>query len=153
RGKERQQLGLFAYAAVISIVSIVVVVLSFTVWPHQAQGMFDLVVVAGFGIAVPASCAVAILRYGLFEIDVVVNKTVVVGILAVFITVVYVGIVVGLGALFKSSSNSGTFLAVVATAVIALAFQPMRTRARRLADRLVYGERATPYEVLSQFSE
>ncbi len=107
----------------------------------------------GFGFAIPIACAVAVFKHGLYEIDVVINKTVVVGVLAVFITVVYVGLVVGLGSVFRQSSNAGTFLSVVATAVIALAFQPVRAWARRLADRLVYGDRATPYEVLSQFSE
>ena len=44
-------------------------------------------------------------------------------------------------------------LSIAATAIVALAFQPLRERARRLADRVVYGKRATPYEVLSEFSE
>jgi signal transduction histidine kinase len=62
-----------------------------------------------------------------------------------------VGIVVGVGALVGSRGN--LFLSILATAVIALAFQPVRQRARHLANRLVYGKRATPYEVLSQFSQ
>src|SRR2546423_6922595 len=45
------------------------------------------------------------------------------------------------------------WLSLLTTAVIALAFQPLRERAQRLANRLVYGRRATPYEALSQFSE
>ena len=58
---------------------------------------------------------------------------------------------VGLGTAIGSTHN--TFLTVAAAAVIAVAFNPVRERAKRLADRLVYGTRATPYEVLSEFSE
>jgi len=71
----------------------------------------------------------------------------VVGAMALFITLIY-ALIVGLGSqLFDSSA-----LSFVAAAVLALGFQPARERARRLADRLVYGDRATPYEVLADFS-
>ncbi len=73
------------------------------------------------------------------------------GALAVFITVVYVGIVVGVGAIVGSRADP--ILSAAAAAIVALAFQPARRRAQRFADRLVYGERAAPYEVLSEFSE
>ena len=58
---------------------------------------------------------------------------------------------VGVGTAIGSTHDP--FLTVAAAAVIAVAFNPVRERARRLADRLVYGTRATPYEVLSEFSE
>ena len=78
----------------------------------------------------------------------------VVGVLAAFATAVYVAVVVGIGALVGSRGGEpSVLLAVVATAVVAVAFQPVRQRAQRLADRVVYGERATPYDVLSDFSE
>ena len=80
-----------------------------------------------------------------------INKAVVYGILAAFITIVYVAIVVGVGALVGSGGNA--VLSAIAAAVIAVAFQPARRRAQRLANRVVYGDRATPYEVLSGFSE
>jgi len=102
-------------------------------------------------LSLPAATAVAILRYRLYDIDVVINKTVVYGALAAFVTLVYVGIVVGIGTLVGSRGN--VFLTILATAIIALAFQPARTRARHLANRLVYGKRATPYEVLSRLAQ
>ncbi len=80
-----------------------------------------------------------------------INKTVVYGVLAAFFTAVYVAIVVGIGTAF--GSRSSRLLTVLAAVVMAVAFQPVRERARRLANRLVYGKRATPYEVLSDFSE
>ncbi len=95
--------------------------------------------------------AVAVLKYRLYDIDVVISKTVVYATLAAFFTAVYVAVVVGLGTAIGSTHDP--FLTVAAAAVIAVAFNPVRERARRLADRLVYGTRATPYEVLSEFSE
>ncbi|HZD17889.1 MAG TPA: histidine kinase, partial [Actinomycetota bacterium] len=63
---------------------------------------------------------------------------------------VYAAVVVGAGALVGSSGNA--LLSAIAAALVALAFQPVRRWAQRLANRLVYGQRATPYEVLSEFS-
>jgi signal transduction histidine kinase len=102
-------------------------------------------------VLIPIAIGVSILRYRLFDIDIVINKAVLFGALAVFITLVYVAIVVGVGALVGSQGSP--VLSAAAAAVVALAFQPLRRRAQRVADRLVYGKRATPYEVLSEFSE
>src|SRR5207249_4921957 len=63
-----------------------------------------------------------------------------------------VAIVVGIGAI-AAGSVSNRFLPIVAAVIIAVAFQPVQAAARRLANRLVLGPRATPYEVLSAFSE
>jgi signal transduction histidine kinase len=102
-------------------------------------------------MALPAAATVAILKYRLYDIDVVINKALVFGALAVFFTLVYLAVVVGVGALVGSQGNVA--LSVAATAIIAVAFQPVRERARRFANRLVYGRRATPYEVLSEFAD
>jgi signal transduction histidine kinase len=101
----------------------------------------------------PATIAIAILRYRLYDIDLVISRTLVYGSLAVFITAVYVGIVVGIGTLVGSGGRPNIALSIVATAIVAVAFQPVRERLQKVANRLVYGKRATPYEVLSQFSE
>jgi signal transduction histidine kinase len=100
---------------------------------------------------IPIAIGVSVLRYRLLEIDIVINRALLLGTLAIFISVVYFAIVVGVGALVGSRADA--VLSAVAAAVVALAFQPVRRRAQRLADRLVYGERASPYEVLSEFSE
>ena len=101
---------------------------------------------------IPVSYSVAILKYRLYGIDVIVSRSLTFGVLAVFIGVVYVGIVVGVGELFGGGEGSGFGLSVVATAVVAMGFQPVRVRVERWANRLVYGKRATPYEVLASFS-
>jgi signal transduction histidine kinase len=103
--------------------------------------------------AVPIAIGIAILRYRLYDIDVVLNKTVVYGALAAFITGVYVAIVVGVGSLVGRGGQPNVALSILATGVVAIAFQPVRERVQRFANHLVYGKRATPYEVLSEFSD
>jgi signal transduction histidine kinase len=102
-------------------------------------------------LGTPIACGIAILKYRLFDLDVVVRKTVVFGLLAAFITALYALVVGGIGAIVGAKSS--TVLSFAAAALMAVAFQPARDRARRLADRLAYGKRATPYEVLAEFSE
>jgi len=101
----------------------------------------------------PISIAIAVLRYRLYDIDVVINRTLVYGALASFITAVYVGVVVGIGTLVGSGSRPNLALSIVATAIVAVAFQPVRESVQRFANRLVYGERATPYEVMAGFAD
>lgn len=68
-------------------------------------------------------------------------------------TAVYGAIVVGIGAAVGSQGESGVVLTSVAAVIVAVAFQPMRLRAQSIGNRLVYEERASPYEVLSEFSD
>lgn len=99
----------------------------------------------------PVAIGIGVLRYRLYDIDLIINKALVYGGLAAVITAVYLLVVINIGALVGGSQR--LWLSLVTTAVIALVFQPLRDRAQRLANRLVYGKRATPYEALSQFSE
>ena len=69
--------------------------------------------------------------------------------LAAFITAIYAAIVVGVGSLF---SGSDLWLSITATALVAIVFEPVRARLQKWANRLVYGSRATPYEVLSDLT-
>jgi len=103
-----------------------------------------------FGILFPLMVANAVLRYRLYDIDLVINRTVLFVLLAAFITLVYSVTVVGLSAL-GTGGDLGPSIA--ATAVVALAFEPVRLRAQRWADKVAYGKRATPYEVLSDLTQ
>ncbi len=104
-------------------------------------------------LLLPAAIGIAILKYRLYDIDVVISKTLVYAVLAAFITAVYVLLVVGIGSLAASGGRPNLGLSILATALVAVAFQPVRKRAQRLANRLVYGRRATPYQALAQLSE
>ena len=99
----------------------------------------------------PAAITVGILKYRLYEIDVIINRAVVYGLVSAGLTAVYAGIVLGIGAL--AGQQGSPVLTIAAAVAVALLFQPVRQRARRVANRLVYGERATPYQVLSDFAD
>ena len=101
-------------------------------------------------VGIPLACAVAVLKYRLYDLDVVVRKTLVAGLVAAAFTAIYALVVVAAGAVTGRSGSSG--LTFAAAALAAVAFQPLRAKAGLLADRLVYGKRATPYEVLSDFA-
>ncbi len=100
---------------------------------------------------IPLALFAGIIRFRIWDIDRIVSRTIVYGALAAFVTVVYIGVVVGVGNLIGTQQHS-LLLSLLATGLVALAFQPVRNRVQRLANRLVYGNRATPYEVLSSFS-
>jgi signal transduction histidine kinase len=158
RGEVRQQVRLVVYALAVSTALNVLLTLSTLVIPPSPSGrvignvISNLVVVLGFGVAVPSAIGLAILKYRLYDIDIVISRTLVYGALAAFISAVYVGIVVGIGGLIGSGNRPNLLLSIVATAVVAVAFQPIRERVEALANRVVFGYRANPYELLSQFS-
>ncbi|HEY7668531.1 MAG TPA: histidine kinase [Actinomycetota bacterium] len=140
-GEERLQLKWFVSAA--ALVAVTLTATLFLNTPLTAL-LFDVALLCLY-----VAIGIAILRYRLYDIDVIIGKAVVYGLLAAFITVVYVLVVVVIGAAIGATEG----LSLVATAIVAIAFQPVRENARRTANRLVYGKRATPYEVLSGFSE
>jgi signal transduction histidine kinase len=148
----REQLRWLAYVVGAAAAWIAVMIpLSIIAESVIVDEVFWIVTTFLFTLGLPVAVGIAIVRYRLFDIDVVINKTFVFGALAAFITIVYVAIVVGIGQLVGETGN--TALSILATAIVAVTFQPVRTRVQRLANRLVYGKRATPYEVLSEFSE
>jgi signal transduction histidine kinase len=145
RGDERLQLKWFAFAAGVLATSIILATAVPAVDRSAAGGLMT-----GFALAlIPIACGIAILRHRLYDIDLVLNRAVVFGALAAFIGAVYVAIVVGLASLVGRVGEPSVPLQIAATAVVAVAFQPVRERVQRLANRLVYGERATPYEVMA----
>lgn len=117
-------------------------------WAPPWVGAVQFIAAAGMAAAI----AIAILRHRLFDIDLMISRTVAYGALAGVITAFYIGVVAGVGGLLAAGSESRLILAVVATAFVAVAFQPLRARLERLANRLVYGVRAVPYEVLADFT-
>ncbi len=150
-GVERRQLKWFAYVAVTILV---VTVLGFVVASQNPGAGTAIASVqgVGLGLVLPGTIGLAIMKYGLYDIDVFISRAIVYGSLAALITAVYVGIAVGIGTLVGSGGRPNLGLSIVATAIVAIGFQPVRERVQRVANRLVYGQRATPYEVLSEFS-
>jgi signal transduction histidine kinase len=142
-GIVRQQIRWVVYGLLVALAGIL---LGYVFQSGLANG-----IVTGIAfLAFPVSIGIAVLRFRLYDLDVVIRKTVVYGALALFATVVYLAVVVVLGA-WLGRGNS--LLTMVAAVAVAVTFQPVRARAARVADRLVYGRRATPYEVLAEFGE
>jgi signal transduction histidine kinase len=141
-GDERLQLKWFAAAAVLVVATMIPSILTNAA---LTTVLSDLAILCLF-----AAIAVAILKYRLYEIDIVINKAVLYGTLAAFITVVYASLVAGVGTVV--GSRYSPLLSALAATVVAIAFQPVRLWAGRLANRVVYGKRATPYQVLSDFA-
>ena len=140
-GVERLQLKWFVSAATIAAVTFSVGVFS------DAPVVSAIVSISLLGLWL--AIGIAMVKHSLYDIDVILNKAIAYGAMVAIITVIYVVVVVLIGAVVGVTYG----LSLVATAVVAVAFQPMRRRAQHFANRLVYGERATPYEVLSRFSE
>jgi signal transduction histidine kinase len=141
-GEERLQLKWFAAAAVLVVATLIPSMVTDSVVAAVLSNLAFLCLWVAIGVAV--------LKYRLYEIDVVISKAVLYGSLAVFITAVYAGLVVGVGTL--AGGRDSPLLAALAAAVVAVAFQPVRQWAGRLANRVVYGRRASPYQVLSDFA-
>lgn len=100
---------------------------------------------------VPICLAVAVTRYRLWDLDIIINRTLVYGLLTACIVAFYVLIVGGLGTLFQTQSN--WLIALIATGLVAVLFQPLRDRLQRWANRLLYGRRDEPFEVLASLGQ
>jgi signal transduction histidine kinase len=100
------------------------------------------------GIGLPGACAVAILRYRLYDLNLVIKKTV----LYVTVALLFMAAFFVFAVLLGRAVIEADPLAIVASIATGLAVWPAVRLARRVADRVVYGRRATPYEVLTEFS-
>ena len=150
RGEERQQLRWLAYvaagAAAVPLIGLAGALVGVDLGNFVFPAFFILIL-----IGIPIASGIAILRYRVLDLDIVIKKTVVFGALVALITAVYLAVVVVVGP--KVGGERSGVASLAATVIVVLAFQPVSRWARRLADRLVYGERATPYEVLSGLSD
>ena len=153
-GELRRQINWVALAgaafALVQLVAIAGIVADHGKQPPITGAAYAASAVIGL-LGFPAAITVGILKYRLYEIDVIINRAVVYGLVSAGLTAVYAGIVLGIGAL--AGQQGSPVLTIAAAVAVALLFQPARQRARRVANRLVYGERATPYQVLSDFAE
>jgi signal transduction histidine kinase len=141
-GEERLQYRWVTWALAIFVLNI----FTFGLTPEPVAELTSTLALANVAVAV----GIAITRYRLYNIDVVVSRSLAYGAFAVFIGGIYVALVVGIGALLGGDSSFGPSIA--ATVAVAIAFEPGRRRMKQLANRFVYGKRATPYEVLARFS-
>lgn len=99
-------------------------------------------------LPVPLCIGIAILRYQLWDIDLIINRTLVYGTLSASVIGMYVLVIVYLGGLLHTGNNPA--ISLVATGVVAVLFQPLRIQLQRGVNRLMYGERDDPYAVLAR---
>jgi signal transduction histidine kinase len=150
---QRQQLRWLAWAAgVIAVAYLIAFIPNVFGAGSSAWGSWlGNIAVATF-MLIPITIGIAVLKYRLYDIDVVIRKTVLYAVLAVLIFATGFVLVWVMSGLFASSVRGGR-LDLLAGVAIGLLFWPLRRVATRIADRIVYGGRATPYEVLSDFGD
>jgi signal transduction histidine kinase len=149
-GETRQQLRVVAFGAASVGISLASLIVAQIVSAGEQTWWSSVPLFAAYVILI-VCIAVAVLRYRLSDVDLIIGSAVVLACATVFVGLGYVAIVVGVG-LALGSHAEGLWPSLVATVVVALAFQPLRRRVVRFADRLVYGERAAPYDALADFS-
>ena len=111
--------------------------------------LFGFMILIQVGFNAPfLAVGLAILNHRLFDIDVILSRTLVWLSMTIAVTGAYIGIVLGIGSLLDSERN--LLLSLLATGLVAVAFQPARARVQRAVDRFVFGERDDPYAVLSR---
>jgi signal transduction histidine kinase len=149
RGEERQQIRWLVYVVAVVAVAILLGLVQTLLWDVQAlDDALFVVMVARIGLGVPLAIGVAILRYRLYDLDLVIRKTVLYATVALMLVAIFLVFAVGLGqALIEAEPG-----AIAASVAMGLLVWPAVRVARRVADRVVYGRRATPYEVLTDFS-
>jgi signal transduction histidine kinase len=146
--EERQQLRWLTVVAAASGMWIVVMLPIMIISGPEglAGGIFWLVITPLVALGPPAAIGIGIVKYRLFDIDIVIRKALIVTIVAVALTSLYL-------AVLALATLSGISRVVVGIALLAVTFNPVSRAARSIADRVAYGRRATSYEVVTEFSE
>jgi len=157
RGDERQQVKWFAYATVLLVLGLLVF---FIPIPETDPGWTRAVVSIGYALTIastaglPIAIALAIFRYRLYDIDVIINRTLVYGILTGALLLLYFGSVVLLQSLFRALTGQESQIAiVVSTLAIAALFSPLRRRIQDLIDRRFYRRKYDARQVQAAFAE
>jgi signal transduction histidine kinase len=150
RGVQRLQLRLIALSVVFVALSFVFLLVVQLFNGGRQTWIASLPLFLSY-LCLPLLFAVAVLRYRLFDLDLIINRAVVLALGTIFAGIGYAGLVLAVAALLNTRT-SGFWLSLLATALVAVAFQPLRQRIVRLANRLAYGARALPHEALSEFS-
>jgi signal transduction histidine kinase len=158
RGEERQQIRWLAYVAALGAVFLLLALLSgLGLKAGESRPLNEFAFFLFFffvGIGVPLAIGVALLRYRLWELDLVVKKTVVFAVVVAALTVLGLLVVIVVPVLFLGTGLTGWERGLFAIGIaLGMLVGPLRRWARRIADRVVYGGRATPYEVLTEFSD
>ena len=141
-GEQRQQLRWIGGSLIVGVCLGVLAASSWAVFAYSFV-LFTMAL-----LALPVGTAVAILKYRLYEIDLVVNRAIVYGALTVCVVASYVLVVGLVGAVL--SNRGDLLLSLLVTGLVAVCFQPLRGRVQRFVNQLMYGERDDPYAALAR---
>jgi hypothetical protein len=146
RGEERQQLKWFTYAGAVMVFSFVIQDMTGLALPDFLFGLM-------IGL-IPLSVGVAILRYRLYDIDLIINRTLVYGLVTAVLALVYVAGVVGVGGVVREMTGQERNNLVVAASTLAVAglFRPARTRIQAFIDRRFYRSKYDAQQTIADFS-
>jgi signal transduction histidine kinase len=157
---QRQQTKWVVFGLVTSVLGLIVLTLLFTSSGTLAQfgSPYTFVILAGirgFLLLIPLSIGLAILRHRLWDIDAVINRTLVYGALTASIIAIYALIVGSLGSLLQARDNlfDDSVVSLFAAGCVAVIFTPLRQRLQRWVNSFMYGERDDPYGVLSRLGQ
>lgn len=150
RDDERRQLLWITTSAVMLAVGVVVILAVPRIQGVEGTWLAGLPLKLA-QVAVPVCVAVAVLRHRLLQIDLIVNRALILAFVTVIVAGGYVLVVVAAGRVLSGGAN-GFWPSLLATAAVAVAFQPLRTKVIGVADRLAFGSAAAPYEALAEFS-
>jgi len=151
RGVVRQQMKWLAFAGAVPVSAFA---LSFLISPFFDDGpLVDVVFITGFAglMLIPVAVAIAILRYRLYEIDRVISRTLVYGLVTVVLGAAYVALVLAGQAVFASFAGGSNLAIAASTLVVAALFLPLRGRFQRLVDRRFYRRRYDAQRTLAAF--
>ena len=151
-GRERAQLKWLAVAGVLVIVGNVLGAIQWLIQRNTPAAEELYIIIAEITLVnIVVATGVAILRYRLWDIDILINRTLVYGSLTALIVALYIVIVGSLGTLLQIGGSLP--IALLGTGIVAISFQPLRERLQRGVNRLMYGERDDPYAVLGRLSQ
>ncbi|WP_332664424.1 hypothetical protein [Aeromicrobium sp.] len=151
RGEARQQLRWVVTAAMFVALALTAMLLDQALFSDGSQSPVTSIPLYLSYVALIGSIAISVLRFRLYDLDIIISRAVALACATAFVTGAYVVGVVTVGDRLDGDAESfGLSLAI--TAIVSLAFQPLRRWVVRLADRLAYGRRAQPYDALAEFS-
>lgn len=143
---------LYAFGVVLGVLAIDVTSQALTATGEMDAGLrlaIDLLSAAA-QVGLVVAFGLAVLKFRLYELDLVINRTIVYGILTAIVVATYVGVVAGAGAMLPIQES---VLALVVTGVVAVAFAPLRSMVQGWVNRLMFGRRDDPYSILAKTAE
>lgn len=152
----RQQTKWVVYGVAAAILLFFLIALPVALGVPAEQGtLYGLFFITGTTLAlmlIPLSIGVAVMRFRLWDIDPIINRTLVFGTLS-FLTILLYVLIVGVFAYYVGNTQTNIIVSFIATGIIAILFEPLRQRLQLGVNRLMYGERDDPTTVLTRLSQ